>query len=336
MLQQLHVIGMQGLGDNIFQRPFVKALSREWDVFLETAWPELYCDLPVKFVNPQTRLRTQAKNAARSKVEWMPRPRGCKQVRRNSYINAFRGGRSIIAGMEESFGIKLNADDFGLPPLPPSPIKTDKPIAFVRPVTVRREWYNAARNPEPQYIADIVQTLCSTHYIVAVADIEPGAEWLIGPSLKADRDFIGGQLPMMDMLALLAASDIVIGGVGFIIPASIALKRYCFVVLGGQGGHNAPDKILDPRLDCSRIGFATPENFCRCTNMRHGCNKTISNLQDQWRNYCQRHGLNAMGNSFGITISESVGFRSAPVSSPMIGPISSATSGRPTVISVAP
>ena len=336
MSKELHVIGMQGLGDNIFQRPFIKALAREWDIFLETAWPELYSDLPVKFVNPQTRLRTQAKNAARSKVEWASRPIGCKQVKRNSYVNAFRGGRSIIAGMEESFGIKLNADDFDLPILPPSPvIDTDRPLAFVRPVTLRREWHNAARNPEPKYILDIVEILRPTHTIVAVADIETGAEWLVGPPLNAEINFINGQLPVMDMLALLAASDIVIGGVGWIVPASIALKRNCFVVLGGQGGHNAPDKILDRRLDCSRIGFATPENFCRCTSMRHNCNKTISTLNDQWRSYCQRHGLNGMANSFGM-ISESAGIRSVPGSSHTTAPISSATNVRPTLISAAP
>jgi hypothetical protein len=327
---------MQGLGDNIFQRPFIKALSREWDVFLETAWPELYSDLPVKFVNPHTRLRTQAKNAARSKVDWVPRPHGCRQVRRNSYISAFRFGRSIIAGMEESFGIKLNPDDFDLPPLPPFPIKADKPIAFVRPVTVRKEWFNAARNPEPQYIADMIEILRPTHHTVCVADLEPYVEWLIGPDLNAEVNFIRGQLTMMEMLALLNASDIVIGSVGWIVPASIALKRNCFVILGGQGGHNAPDKILDPRLDCSRIGFAMPEKFCRCTNMRHGCNKTISNLQDQWRNYCQRHGLNATGNSSGITTSDSAGSPLAPGSSLTIAPISSVTNVKPIAISAAP
>jgi len=325
---------MQGLGDNIFQRPFIKALAREWDVYLETAWPELYADLPVKFVNPQTRLRTQAKNAVRSKVQWASRPVGCKQVKRNSYVNAFRGGRSIIAGMEESFGIKLNAADFDLPPLP-LVAQNDKPLAFVRPVTLRREWYNAARNPEPQYIANIVETLRSTHYIVAVADIELGAEWLVGPPLRANHDFTSGQLPVMDMLALLGASDIVIGGVGWIVPASIALKRHCFVVLGGQGGHNAPDKILDRRLDCSRIGFATPENFCRCTSMRHNCNKTISNLQDQWRSYCQQQIMNATAPWSGMS-SELAGFLSVLGLSPTTAPTLSVTSVRPTAISAAP
>ena len=43
------VRGMKGLGDNIYQRAFVKRLPGP--VYLETPWPELYEDLPgVKFV----------------------------------------------------------------------------------------------------------------------------------------------------------------------------------------------------------------------------------------------------------------------------------------------
>jgi hypothetical protein len=92
----------------------------------------------------------------------------------------------------------------------------------------------------------------------------------------------------MDMLALMAASDIIIGGMGFIIPAALALNKHCFVVLGGQGGHNAPSRVLDPRLDCSRIGFATPKDFCQCTNMRHNCNKTIPDLMQQFCRFLDR------------------------------------------------
>jgi hypothetical protein len=204
---------------------------------------------------------------------------------RNSYVNAFRAGRSIINGMEESFGIKFEPAFFDLPPLPqPIAIRTDKPLAFVRPVTLRSEWFNSARNPEPYYIAAIVEELRKTHHIVCVADVTPGAgaEWLIGDPIKGDTEFVHGELPTMDMLALLAASDIIIGGVGFIIPAALALKKYAFVVLGGQGGHNAPARILDQRLDCSRIGFAVPKDFCQCTNMRHNCNKAIPDLMEQF------------------------------------------------------
>lgn len=284
-LPNIYVPGMQGLGDNIYQRAFIKQLLRRHDVWLETSWPELYADLDVKVVRATTRLRTQSKNILRSRAAWSPPPTNASRVPRISYINAFRTGRSIVQGMEETVGVKLDAADFDLPALPPSPVKTSKPIAFVRPVTVRREWFNAARNPEPQYLAQIVEHLRSTHHIVTVADIDGWDETLVGAPIKADSVFINGELPVMNMLALLGASDIVVGGVGFIIPASIALKRRCFVVLGGQGGHNAPRMILDSRLDCSRIGFATPRSFCQCTNMRHACDKTIPDLMEQLATY---------------------------------------------------
>jgi hypothetical protein len=293
--RRLHILGMQGLGDNIYQRAFIHALSLQREIYLETSWPELYADLPIKFVRPTggySRLRTQNKNVARSRVIWAPRPTRMQAIR-NSYQRAFQMGLSIINGMEQSFGIKLDPALFDLPPLPPSPIKTDKPIAFVRPVTVRSEWFNAARNPEPQYILDIVEALRPTHHIVCVADVAHAAEWFIGVPPKGDSEFIHGELPAMDMLALLATSDIIIGGMGFIIPAALALNKHCFVVLGGQGGHNAPGRVLDPRLDCSRIGFATPKDFCQCTNMRHNCNKAIPDLMQQFCRFLDRRFMTA-------------------------------------------
>jgi hypothetical protein len=287
----LHVLGMQGLGDNIFQRAFIHALSRQKEIYLETSWPEFYADLPVKFVRPTggySRLRTQNKNVARSRIVWQPRPTRMQAVR-NSYQRAFQMGLSIINGMEQSFGIKLEPRLLDLPVLPPPPtIRTDKPLAFVRPVTVRSEWFNSARNPEPQYILDIVEALRPTHHIVCVADVVDREEYFVGQPPKGDTEFIRGELSAMNMLALLAASDIIIGGMGFIVPASLALKRDCFVVLGGQGGHNAPNRVLDPRLDCSRIGFATPKDFCQCTNMRHDCSKAIPDLMQQFCRFLDR------------------------------------------------
>jgi hypothetical protein len=288
-LPDLHILGMQGLGDNIFQLPFIHALSRSHNVYLETSWPELYADLPIKFVAPTggySRLRTQNKNIARSRTVWQPRPMRMQRVR-NSYQRAFQMGLSIINGMEQSFGIKLEPELFNLPALP-LVMPMDKPIAFVRPVTLRREWFNSARNPDPQYLLDIVEALRPTHHIVCVADVEDGEEYFVGQPPKGDTEFLRGQLRTMDMLALLGAADIVIGGVGFIVPASLALKRDCFVILGGQGGHNAPRRVLDPRLDCSRIAFASPKDFCQCTNMRHECSKTIPDLMQQFCRFLDR------------------------------------------------
>lgn len=287
-LPDLQIRGMQGLGDNIFQRPFIHALSRQWTVYLETSWPEFYADLPIKVVRSTTRLRTQAKNINRAHVAWSSWPSNCPHNKQISYVHALRTGGSLIKGMEHTFCIKFEPQLFDLPQLPPSPIKTDKPIAFVRPVTIRPEWHNDSRGPKPEYIAAIADALRPTHHIVVVADVEDRAEWFVGAPPKGDTEFLRGQLPAMQMLALLGASDIVVGGVGFIIPAAIALKKWCFVILGGMGGHNAPHIVADRRLDSSRLGFAMPKDFCQCTNMRHQCNKEIPDLMQQFSSFRER------------------------------------------------
>ncbi len=287
-LPDLIVRGMQGLGDNIFQRPFIHTLSRHWTVYLETSWPEFYADLPINVVRSTTRLRTQAKNVNRARVAWSGWPPNCRHSKKISYVNALRGRGSLVQGMEQTFGIRFEPQLFDLPTLPPSPIQTDKPIAFVRPATMRHEWLNESRNPKPEYIAAITDALRLTHHIVVVADVQDGAEWFVGTPPKGDTEYIRGQLPAMQMLALLASSDIIVGGVGFIIPAAIALKKWCFVILGGMGGHNAPHIVADVRLDSSRLGFAIPRDFCQCTNMRHQCNKEIPDLMQQFSSFRAR------------------------------------------------
>jgi hypothetical protein len=128
--------------------------------------------------------------------------------------------------------------------------------------------------------------LIATHTVVAVADLAAGEEWLVGELPPAHRYFLFGELPVRELLALVRDADILIGGVGWIVPAGLALKVKTFVVLGGHGGHNAPEKITDSRLDLSRIGFAIPENYCRCTNMLHtSCDKRIADPIGQFHRW---------------------------------------------------
>jgi hypothetical protein len=57
----LFIEGMLGMGDNIYQRAFVKQLPA--GTYIRTAWPELYEDLPVLPVRSFTTLRTQRKTS---------------------------------------------------------------------------------------------------------------------------------------------------------------------------------------------------------------------------------------------------------------------------------
>jgi hypothetical protein len=154
---------------------------------------------------------------------------------------------------------------------------------------VRAEWHNEARNPRPEYVAAIAAELMATHTVVAIADLAPDEEWLVGEMPPAHHYLLHGELAVRELLALIRDAAVVIGGVGWIVPAGLALKIKTFVVLGGHGGHNAPAKLTDPRLDLSRIGFAIPEAFCQCTNMLHDCEKTIADPLRQfsrwWGNF---------------------------------------------------
>jgi len=290
------VRGMWGLGDNIFSRPFVRAAARKYDIYLETPWPELYADLNIKFVRGERRLRTQQKNMARQSPErWSyisptrARARSMREIKVGYFDLA---SRSIIKSLEYRWavlGIVFDPALFDLPDMGPSPITSQRPIALVRPVTVRAEWRNEARNPHPEYVNALAERLMPTHTVVAVADLAPGQEWAVGELPPAHHQFIGGELNVRELLALVRDADIVIGGVGWIVPAGLALKVKTFVVLGGHGGHNAPAKITDPRLDLSHIGFAVPETFCQCTNMLHACDKRIADPIGQFSSWMARY-----------------------------------------------
>jgi hypothetical protein len=286
--------GMWGLGDNIYARPFVTAASRRYQVWLETPWPELYADLDISFVQGSRRLRTQRKNMARQPdARWSKAPHTAKEVKVQYWALE---QQSIIAALELSWLISLEVKFdpalFGLPDMGPTPVKSDRPVAVIRPVTVRNEWYNTARAPRPEYVAAIAAELMETHSVVAVADIEPDQEWLVGDLPPAHHYFVHGELGVRELLALVHDADIVVGGVGWIVPAGLALRVKTFVVLGGQGGHNAPLKITDPRLDLSRIGFAMPERYCHCTGMLHDCDKTITDPLGQFARWAATQGIN--------------------------------------------
>jgi hypothetical protein len=270
---------MWGMGDCIYSRPFVRAAAAQYEVHLETPWPELYADLDIKFIRGSRKLRTQQKNMARQSADLWTRRQVVPMREIRVGYGADLTNASIVNALERRWSaLKVTFDPalFDLPDMGSSPVVSERPIAVIRPVTVRSEWRNEARNPRPEYIAALAAELMLTHTVVAVADLAPGEEWAVGELPPAHRYFVFGELAVRELLALVRDADLVIGGVGWIVPAGLALKVNTFVVLGGHGGHNAPAKITDPRLDLSRIGFAIPEAFCRCTNMLHNCDKTIA------------------------------------------------------------
>lgn len=262
---------MYGLGDNIYQRAVVRALPGIH--YLRTPWPQLYADLPnIRCVRPSTRLRTQAKNAARGWA-WATPP-ASMGARKANYVSH---SGSMLAGLCAAFGVSLPALTFDLPEFPGPAIGA--PYVVIRPATVRAEWRADARNPRAEYLDAAARAAAARGYrVISVADLAERQEWIDGPAPYADQRFHAGELGIEALLGLVRGAAAVIGGVGWLVPAAVAYRVPMLLLYGGWGAANGPQRIFDSRMDVSRIDPVIPDNFCMCRDAMHACDKTISNL----------------------------------------------------------
>ena len=266
--------GMMGLGDSIYSRAFVKNYP---GAYLETPWPELFKDLDVKCVKPTTRLRTQVKNIHRQTQWHRPTAGRTLQIK--------YGMMPIVRGLRASF--RCDPQAFDLPDFGPSPVAGQ--YAVVRPATVRAEWRADSRNPRPEYVADAAAAAQAAGYtVVSVADLAPGNEWAVGELPPADLRFHAGELHVEQLMALCQNASAIIGGIGWIVPFSIASGVPALVICGGQGGFNSPDHITDPIMDLSNTEFVVPDNFCVCREKTHDCDKTISDFDSRIARWIER------------------------------------------------
>lgn len=269
--------GMQGLGDNCYQRAFIKSLIKSRHVLLETPWPELYDDLDnITFIKPHTRLRTQAKNVASvDDSVW-----GIKYY--GNAIQISYGDKGIMRGMRDKFGV--DSSTFDLPNFE-SPIKGE--YAIIRPATVRKEWMAASRNPNPEYLAECADILLKRGIkVISVADLQYGEEWALDPLPKATETYHKGEFSIKELLGLVQHAKVVVGGVGWLTPTSIAYKVPSWVILGGFGAYNGPENLFDAgRMDLSKLGYAMPDEFCRCRDGKHNCKKEISNHAEKFTDW---------------------------------------------------
>jgi hypothetical protein len=279
---------MQGIGDSIYARPFIKMLVEDGhEVFLKTVLPFMYGDLNVKFVKVEATLRSQKKSLAGSTYEMLAEP-DVDKIIDFFYSAQDMKAYGIISHLEKVFGYEVGSTMpiFDLPHLPAHGIDVPKlkKLAIVRPVTHRKEWLCSSRSPNANYVAWCAKILKDMgYYVISIADCEAGQEWIEedGDPI-ADQKFHKGELGLERTLSLIQAADIVVGGSGFIVPATISAGTNLFIIFGGRGGYDNPHKILDLRMDLKKIGWALPNNFCRCKAMEHDCNKEIKDLDSQF------------------------------------------------------
>jgi len=272
----------QGLGDTIFLRPSVRELAKRYDLYVRTPWPELLEDLDVKFVRPIGTFRTQQKNLRgqeSGRFARAPEDAVTLSPKANWSLPL-----SIPAGAATSLGIDPAVLVFDLAGESPPPAElTASPYAVVRPVTVRREWPNPRRNPDPRYVAAAATELQARGLrVISVADLKPGEEWALEPLPPADVQLHAGELGVRELMGLVKGAHVVVGGVGWIVVACPAYGTPLLVIAGGQGVYNRPEKVTAAPMDTSRVRWLFPDAYCRdCRDPEHDCPREITGFEEK-------------------------------------------------------
>lgn len=286
---------MHGIGDSLWARPFVRQLVNEGhELYLETPLPFIYGDLPVKFIKPTQTHRTQEKYLDQTTYSFVERPDYFDKRINFFYSHDEIKKHGIMTHMEQAFGYEPGSIQFemDMPSNLPAhglllPKKLAKKLAIVRPVTHRKEWLCTSRSPKANYIAWCARILKDMgYYVISVADCVEGEEWIEdGGEPPADLKLHNGELGLEKTFSLFESAELVITGDGFAVPAAIAAKTNVFVIFGGRGKYSNPHKLFDLRMNMKKIGWALPDNFCRCASMEHDCDKEIANLDSQFFNF---------------------------------------------------
>jgi hypothetical protein len=299
MKPPLFIQGMGGMGDCIHQRAIVRQLMDRHAVTLMTPWPSMYHDLIAEgliVVRRGIALRTQMKNEQRESeaVQFASRhplaPRGA------GMRIAYGGGqvlqtpsKTILEVMCNVTGTSYPDADYRLPVpdawrsllfkiLYPLPIQSQKkPWMFFRPLVARPEWRGSmARNADVASYRELFNRIRDDFFVISVADLEEGREWLVDPETKADLSFHKGELVFEALAALAQLSELVFTSSGFAAILGPAVGTPTISIVGGyedprchdSGAKFAPYLSIGPRVPCS----------CWTSACRNVCDKKVEML----------------------------------------------------------
>lgn len=271
----LRVEGMLGLGDNLHQRAVMRHLAQTHEVWLETPWPQIYHDLPVRCVPRQSRLRTQEKNARRGGYHARRAPAAAQRRRIWYTHDGIRKHGGFLAAMCAEAGVPTG--DFSLP-IPQAwrdqaqvwldRWQPDRPLMLYRPLVERTEWVGCqARNPDPEVYGALARTVRERFFCVSVADLVPRVEWAVSAPIGADVELHRGELPFEVLAALVAQAGLVWCSPGFMLVLAQAVRA---PMVGVFGGHEAPRLYDHGHRENLFIGRG-----CDCFSKSHACDKSI-------------------------------------------------------------
>lgn len=259
---------MQGLGDTVYHRPLArKLLAMGHDVYVRSAWPQLWSDLPVKLLPFDSELPVQKANVNAFTGEYSDNPDSPYLRIRPTYgAMHFAQDMSIMSALYETSGLPDGAVDFTLP------LREGKKtnLAIVHPPVIREEWRNVARPNDPKYM----QLIIDNHPEFDWVEVRYPGEMLYGEPLRGTR--IVSPPTTEQLVSLLASAVVIVTCPGFMIPLGIALRTPTLALYGGD----LPDRLLvDKWMLGAPYEAVEPKPFCACgISSRHRedlCNRTL-------------------------------------------------------------
>jgi hypothetical protein len=251
-------------------------------VTLMTPWPSMYHDLIAEgliVVRRGIQLRTQMKNERRESETAQFASR--HPLTPGAGLRIAYGGaqvlqtpsKTILEVMCNVTGTSYAEADYRLPV--PDAWKTafwgfiggsppihaaKKPWMFYRPLVARPEWRGSlARNADPAAYHELFNSIRDKFFVISVADLEEGREWIVGPDAKPDLSFHKGELVFEALAALAQRSDLVFTSSGFAAILGPAVGTPTISIGGGyedprchdSGAKFAPYLSIGPRVPCS-------------------------------------------------------------------------------------
>lgn len=264
-------------------------LAKTNQVYIKTPLPKIFKDVSnIKFIKVvEETYRTQQKSLNIDDTIYSELPKNIYKTYDPHYAGVELLDTSIVGNFYKQFNIpfteklewKLPSFDVDLSSILNKVPKNAK-IAIIRPATIRKEWQVETRNANPNYIAWCCKILNEAgYYTIAIADLQRGEEWLADNiDVPAQLKLYKGELGIYGTLDLIKHAEIVVGGSGFIIPATTSSNTNLFLILGGRLMYDGIGKTLHPSMNLNKIHYVQPANPCRCTLNKHDCNKAINDL----------------------------------------------------------
>jgi len=271
---------MNGLGDTIYEIGAVELLVQKYsaNVYIPTSWPQLwkyskFSDNIFPIRPPHHNLRTQCKNMKKYDDLFFNLPdkihRHITQLSYSTYRNL---NMPYYQGLCKS--INVEHSDYHLDLRMPEVQKQN--IAIIRPSTIRTEWSVPARSARQKYIQLVIDYLeeigIETWVLADVDDVNEKYQEF--RPMDASKYIERGEMSIDEIIQTVLSSKILISGVGWAAPFSMAWKIPAIIIHGGMGGFNHSDFIHAPGAG-SPIHIL-PDKYCMCKNKNHACDKTIN------------------------------------------------------------